>query len=179
MKNPLQNTPVVRLAMVALAFIVPIAVAQSQNAVSAAGENCLKVNAKTAKSPTPADNPSTSPVATPPTTRDACCCPSDAFRQAKRCPLPAPWENSSESAGAFRRLFPPASPEPTTPACPTRKTRTPSPPARGASRQSPKPPQWRPQRRQPRRPLRRRRPQRRRPSRRWRRPKQKRPKRRS
>ena len=43
MKNPLQNTPVVRLAMVALAFIVPIAVAQSQNAVSAAGENCLKV----------------------------------------------------------------------------------------------------------------------------------------
>ena len=43
MKNPLQNLPVVRLAMVALAFVVPIAVAQSQNAVSAAGENCLKV----------------------------------------------------------------------------------------------------------------------------------------
>ena len=45
MKNPLQNLPVraVRLAMVALAFIVPIAVAQSHNAVSAGGENCLKV----------------------------------------------------------------------------------------------------------------------------------------
>ena len=45
MKNPLQSTPVraVRLALVALAFVVPIAVAQSQNAVSAGGENCLKV----------------------------------------------------------------------------------------------------------------------------------------
>ena len=45
MKNPLQSTPVraVRLALVALAFIVPIAVAQSHNAVSAGGENCLKV----------------------------------------------------------------------------------------------------------------------------------------
>ena len=43
MKNPLQNLPVVRLAMVALAFIVPIAVAQTHNAVSAGGENCLKV----------------------------------------------------------------------------------------------------------------------------------------
>ena len=43
MKNPLQNLPVVRLAMVALAFVVPIAVAQSHNAVSAGGENCLKV----------------------------------------------------------------------------------------------------------------------------------------
>ena len=45
MKNPLQSTPVraVRLALVALAFIVPIAVAQSHNAISAGGENCLKV----------------------------------------------------------------------------------------------------------------------------------------
>ena len=43
MKNPLQSIPVVRLALVALACVVPIAVAQTQNAISAGGENCLKV----------------------------------------------------------------------------------------------------------------------------------------
>ena len=51
MKNPLQNLPVraVRLALGALAFIVPIAVAQSQNAVSASGENCLTVECESSQ----------------------------------------------------------------------------------------------------------------------------------
>ena len=51
MKNPLQNLPIraVRLALGALAFIVPIAVAQSQNAVSASGENCLTVECESSQ----------------------------------------------------------------------------------------------------------------------------------